>query len=393
MWSLWLYYKQYVSLRTKKRLYVFLVCLIFCSLLRWIKYYLLLTIGGVSFTVQSELAVYLDTTPPKIYLVALMNTSERKPDGGFFWSYAIVRLGSGKLLQMYDSYYPQTIAPVRVQLPERFYPVMKTRDVGFLGGNMVWFTAIDGKSIVDIYEQTFHERLDGVIFLKYDAFRYLLPDFDHLSWTREFQNACIDLIRGNYIGNKKELYFAGIKSYISWSYLFRLVRRFFINRPTIRDAGYVRIYLPHASSNLQDWLVNSKLSVRPEAGQVFFYDYNLGFNKIDKFVHKTVFSWDVLHITYSLNIPQSYFDHIEMLRQKYNIVLTDREKTILSIDPQVWTRGVIYVPKSVQVVDVWGDGVDVQQFPTPFGSAILYDIVGKWDGLVREVFVRVKKRE
>lgn len=86
----------------------------------------------------------------------------------------------------------------------------------FLGINMIGFTDIDGKNIAAVCEKTFHERLMVFLFLSsMTLFAICSMILTKPSRTREFQNACIDLIRGNYAGNKKELYFAGIQKYLS----------------------------------------------------------------------------------------------------------------------------------------------------------------------------------
>ncbi|USN57173.1 MAG: DUF4012 domain-containing protein [Candidatus Peribacteria bacterium] len=54
------------------------------------------------------------------YLIALQNTGERRPNGGFFGSFVIMTIDKGKIttFQPVDSYFPDSIAPgVRIPGP------------------------------------------------------------------------------------------------------------------------------------------------------------------------------------------------------------------------------------------------------------------------------------
>jgi hypothetical protein len=45
-------------------------------------------------------------------------------------------------------------------------------------------------------------------------FAELIPGFQQLLWEWQFKNATIDMIRGQALPNKKELYFDGVNNYI-----------------------------------------------------------------------------------------------------------------------------------------------------------------------------------
>lgn len=99
-------------------------------------------------------------------------------------------------IDFFDSYYPQTILDTKHPLPSRFENIFQINSIGFLGANMIGFTPIDGETIHTLYNRTFKTQLDGVIFVKYDLFEALIPDFTTLSYKREFLNATVDKIRG-----------------------------------------------------------------------------------------------------------------------------------------------------------------------------------------------------
>jgi hypothetical protein len=74
------------------------------------------------------------------YLVLLMNTSEKRPNGGFFGSFAVVEVEHGflKSMNIVDSYYPNFLAPQAfVQAPERASAFLPSLEVGFISANKI----------------------------------------------------------------------------------------------------------------------------------------------------------------------------------------------------------------------------------------------------------------
>jgi len=69
-----------------------------------------------------------------------------------------------------------------------------------------------------------------------------------------------------------------------------------------------------------------------------------------------------MRISYTLDIPQRYFDFITNLEKKYEITLTDRERSILALQParyepdlvEKWweTKATIYIPFNLDILDV-----------------------------------------
>jgi len=94
---------------------------------------------------------------PQTYLVVLQNSAEKRPNGGFFGSFAIVTVDDGHItnVQLMDSYYPGKINPgITVQAPDRATNTFLDGDgtITFLASNKFGFTDIDGKNIETLYE-------------------------------------------------------------------------------------------------------------------------------------------------------------------------------------------------------------------------------------------------
>lgn len=361
---------------------------------------------------HAEVYTILGWNAEKKYLLALMNTSEKKPDGWFFWSYALLTIAPNSFaLQFFDSYYPQTVDKVAVPLPDRFYPVMGIDTIWFLWANMLWFTDIDGKNIQQIYEETFQEKINGVLFLKYDLFHLLIPWFTSLSWKREFQNAAIDLLRNEVTGNKKELYFSDIHRLLDWKMFLTLLSNARSRRQEILSGWFIRFYSQNLSSWLLSRLQTHDMTTRYQGDCIYLYDYNLWFNKIDKFVTKKFWIRDekteriiwhgvdqdkkklpdvqpgiyTLFIQYDLAVPDAYFVFMDERAQEAKITLTDREKTILSLDPQFYLRGVVYFPPQIRIRATEWDAIETKQFSTPFSQNMLYEIAGKGKNLRKTI--------
>ncbi|MBO4204083.1 DUF4012 domain-containing protein [bacterium] len=72
---------------------------------------------------KDEVFQLLGQQQPFHYLVLLQNGNEKRPNGGFFGSFAFVTFDGGHIkdLQIIDSYLPDYVAPnTRLQAPQRF---------------------------------------------------------------------------------------------------------------------------------------------------------------------------------------------------------------------------------------------------------------------------------
>jgi hypothetical protein len=149
---------------------------------------------------REEIFLLLGKDQPFNYLILLQNGNEKRPNGGFFGSFAFLTLEGGhiKHLEVIDSYLPDYLAPTtRINLPQRFADAFGESRAGFIAGNKFGFTDMDGRNIKTLYEQMFNldfqpERVNqmlepaqrsllhnqyikGVIFLDSDLLSALLP--------------------------------------------------------------------------------------------------------------------------------------------------------------------------------------------------------------------------
>lgn len=97
------------------------------------------------------------------YLVVLQNSNEKRPNGGFFGSFAFIRVDAGRIqeLEVIDAYYPNFVAPKSfVYAPAWANGFLDDRQIGFIAANKFGFTDMDGKNIKLLYEQIFGRDYD-----------------------------------------------------------------------------------------------------------------------------------------------------------------------------------------------------------------------------------------
>lgn len=176
---------------------------------------------------RDELMLYLGANTPKSYLVILQNSSEKRPNGGFFGSFAYVRILHGRIrtIHIIDSYLGfRTMPWVKIQPPKRSDPIYGGVPFGWIAANKFGFTNIDGDHLIQLYNKTFnnpesethipasickdicHRPIDGVIFVQTDGLKLLMPALAKKTWEWQFMNTSVDLIRGEDRPNKKEYY-------------------------------------------------------------------------------------------------------------------------------------------------------------------------------------------
>jgi hypothetical protein len=149
---------------------------------------------------REELFLLLGKNQPFNYLVLLQNGNEKRPNGGFFGSFAFITFSGGHIshLEVIDAYLPDYLAPTtRIALPKWFADTFGESQVGFIAGNKFGFTDMDGKNIKMLYERIFNleyqsarveqmlqpqqrellhnQYIKGVIFLNSDLLSDLLP--------------------------------------------------------------------------------------------------------------------------------------------------------------------------------------------------------------------------
>lgn len=335
------------------------------------------------------------------YLIVLQNMSERRPNWWFFWSFLVVNVENSKIdYKLYDSYIVNYLNSWNYLLiPEWANQFLEDPKLYFVSVNKFWFTDIDWANIKKLYEWTFTwDNVRWVIFVKSDLLEKIVPGFQRKIIEWQFMNASIDLIRWKALPFKKELYMKDMTTFLEKNYV-NIAKSFLKNFDDILKWDYVNIYLTWwVSKSFQNFLVNKELTTRYNPNKIYFWDSNIAFNKIDRFVQKTVhildsnwtiikeFSNDTFDITdlkpwtykaqivYNLNVPDWYIKFLANLEKKFNIKLTKRETFIFGLTYYWHNRWLIYLPKDMKVYNIQWDIYYSKYFDWDFSSNIVYKI-------------------
>ena len=369
------------------------------------------------------------------YLVILQNTNEKRPNGWFFGSFAFISIQWWhiKNLEIVDSYYPDFIAyRTRIMAPDWTASFLPDRKIGYIAGNKFWFTNIDGKNLKDLYEKMFNETYDmkkvqqtmepdlynkllnkyikWVVFIRSDMIEKAIPWFTQKIWEWQFVNAAVDIIRWETRGNKKELYIKEVKQFFD-EHKFDILKDIVNNFDEVKDWHLINMYLSNISTWFDAMLQKNNLTNVFSTWNIYAWDTNTSFDKVDWFVSKDVqivdenrqiildTHWDILslkwfkpgtykmNINYSLNVPNYYISFISSLEKKYAITLTDREKAILALksapyeDPKFgkvykWreTKSTIYFPKNITINSVTWEIYYYEKFNAPFANWLFYQM-------------------
>lgn len=337
----------------------------------------------------------------RTYFVALMNTAEIRPNGGFFWSYAIIQLYKGKLVhyKVYDTYYAyHQNTWSKLFLTPEYQKILGQQTINIISPNLYGQTAIDAGNIKILYEQLFPgQLLDGVILLDTELISQLLPSIQPKLLERQFINASIDLIRWTVRGNKKEQYLAEIGSFIE-THKDELINQIISSLPSILQSNHIQLYLPATSNSFQSFLETQWLSKKRKSNELTIHHINKSFNKIDTFVNKKytlqdqqgkiLLEWTQptlaldmiqdtlkrgevvdLYLFYTLSIPQSIIDQIFALTKQYEIELTPREQHILWLSYNRHNQLILTLPDSLVFESIDGS-IFCKNQPTASGSLV-----------------------
>jgi len=332
---------------------------------------------------KEEIYDLLWKTEERNYIVILQNSAEKRPNGGFFWSFWFVTIQSWFIenVEVIDSYYPNRIAPdIQLQAPERSYDFIPDKLIWFVAANKFGFTNIDWRNIKNLYnhifnhsetyerkqdvidpwvfERTFNKKVHWVIFVRSDTLTQLLPWLQERLRERQFINANVDILRqkekaeGLYtwdFSNKKESYLSDVNQFFekNKTVLFaNLIRNFDV----LTDQKNIQIYIDESTTDVSDsWLLgllhSYNLVNNYSSWMAYFRDTNDSFNKVDTFVQKTISlytkedkliwsgandmmfmkqldPWEyTIRIKYHVYVPESYILFMRQLEQKYWIIM------------------------------------------------------------------------
>lgn len=332
------------------------------------------------------------------YLVVLQNTAESRPNGWFFWSFAVVKVFNAKItnVEIIDSYildYEQRW--VSLEWPEWLLKYLPHRDIHFVGANKTWFSYVDGDHIKRLYEKVYPgEEVRWVVFLRSDMFEQLIPEFREQMRHWQFTNAATDLIRWANKFGKKELYVDQASSIVTDNtkeLLFGIVEQL----PQLIRDRMINLYLTDVSfsdgsSGGLEWrLRRNHLTTRFESNHMYVREANTSYNKVGNFVSKWVsivwsdgviyydgpqdivdvsalwpWTFDIT-ISYRLWVPDEYIKYITKLEKQYSIQLEDREKHILALTPTREARWLVHLGEQFDIVDIGWDILSGREFDTP----------------------------
>ena len=314
------------------------------------------------------------------YIIVLENIWEVRPNWGFFGSYWILKIFKTWIdIKIYDSYYPTYIKKVKLPIKEKYLQKFaKRKTINFVSPNIRWFTNIDWKNIIDLYQLTFSwEKINWVIFIKSSLFENLDVNLAKKIYEWQFINAAIDLIRWKNLPFKKEIYLRQINNFLQQN-KFTILKQILKNRKQITENWDIYVYFPNISKEFENFLEKNNLIFTRKPNCFYFFDHNFWYNKTDRFLHKKIFIlnwnkilfetsknylcltksnliklkqdiWNIkIKINYFLSVPEEYFDFIKNLEKKYKINLTQREKNILSLSPYVKNNWIIYRPEEIE---------------------------------------------
>ena len=277
----------------------------------------------------------------------------------------------------------------------------------------------------DLYTKLLGQDIKGVIFIRSDLLEKIFPWFKEKARERQFVNAGIDLIRKEYRGNKKELYIKEIKDYFNQQ-KFNIIKNVINRFSELANNQYITAYISNASPQFQWLLAKNKLSNVFDPKNIYFWDMNASYNKIDWFVHKRIrikqgntimidSEKDIIpiqnlkpgtyriHIQYTLNIPPYYKNFIQNLEKKYDINLSGRELAILALKPgnyeepgfgkvkKLWeTKSTVYLPKNIQILNVTGDIYYSTPFYPPFANGLFYQAGSIENNTTRNISIDIE---
>ena len=368
------------------------------------------------------------------YLMPLQNWNEKRPNGGFFGSFAFVTLSWWHIenLEIIDSYLADYIAPKsRINLPSRYTQYFWEKQLWFVAGNKFWFTDMDGKNMKVLYEKAFNEDYEmdkvremyrwdqrrllhnkyikWVIFLDSNLLTELLPWFSDKMRERQFINASIDIIRGEVRWNKKELYIAEVLDYF-FNNSTTIAKNLINNRDEVLNKRYIQIYLSDmfVSKEFRDIIARNNLNTRFQWWKIYARDINIANNKSDDFLTKRLklysSTWQLitsqendilslewlpvgeyqLVIDYYFFVPELYRNFIRWLEEKYEIQLTSREEWILVLRPvthydwdtqRMWRdKWMVYYPWNMEIISVQWDVEDINYFQSDFAQWLNYTL-------------------
>ncbi len=121
--------------------------------------------------------------------------------------------------------------------------------------------------------------------IKSEVLQKLLPELKSKLIERQFVNASIDLIRGDSLPNKKEKYLTDMGAFLNENKS-TLLTQIMNNLPTLFKNYDIQLYFPRSALQFQSFLADQGLMTTHDKDNLYIWNLNKSFNKIDSFVIK-----------------------------------------------------------------------------------------------------------
>ncbi len=113
---------------------------------------------GSLYQYRDEIYRLMGSEKPATYIIALQNTGEKRPNGGFFGSFVVLTIDKGQIVTFkpIDSYFPKFISQdTTVPAEPWLTSYLGEKNIGFVNTNLYGFTDMDGRNIKTLYETVF----------------------------------------------------------------------------------------------------------------------------------------------------------------------------------------------------------------------------------------------
>jgi len=249
----------------------------------------------------------------KNYLIILENTSEERPDWGFFGSFIELSISWWHIthFSVVDSYkviFDQCWltgknwykdcdrSKLHIQHNLTNYNSL-FKYTSFLNSNYFGFTDLNAKNIILHYKKAYWKDIDGVIFIKSDILKYLIVDGEKLIWKMEIMNYKNLMRKKKWLLNKwiKDEYLSFVKKTILQNKK-NIVIQFIKNYDTIRKLWLIRVYFKWITNDFKSFLKYNNFNYYNDKKSAYFFFYNVWNNKSSKFVDHIVTIDDKVYI-------------------------------------------------------------------------------------------------
>lgn len=270
---------------------------------------------------ESNIEALFGIGEPRTYALALQNTAELRPLGGYMGSMILLHMFDGEIhrTENIDVHQFDFDAGVYIPAPDHLYHIER---MAIQEANISPFTDISGAYVTDVFEQMSGTQLDGIVFLTTDilfALFDIVPElsyggytftrdnvFDILQWEIEKHN----ISEIPQTKTPKEFFFGFIPALMTEVVACQCLDRYKTVISDVLSTQSAQVYLPYPF--IEDMIPSVLTHTLPDHQEdpplVSFSSY---FNKSARFVDRTVrYGDDSIHIQLDHTYSKSKEDKI-----------------------------------------------------------------------------------